>query len=259
MLRALHAEMWNKLVYPITGRMFAAVVDIRPEMDTFGHTVELTFDAVGAVGAVRPSRARQLDLCRRRRAGALPVPRRRLLRRQRHPGHRLGRPRPRHPVADPDPTLSQRDRENPRLRDLFPDKFATDDRRRHADRDASSRGGVRSASGTTARRLHGRARADRRPTHAADVDAAPLLRAHLRVPDERARLRAHRRAARDRGHGADRRPRGRRRRRPQHVLHPGERRQQALRPPRPAQGAEGPSAPTSRSRSAGAWPRRTAS
>ena len=41
------------------------------------------------------------------------------------------------------------------------------------------------------------------------------------------------------GHGADRRPRRRRRRRPQHLLHPGERRQQALRPPRPAQGAEG--------------------
>ena len=67
----------------------------------------------------------------------------------------------------------------------------------------------------------------------------PLLRAHLRVPDERARLRADRRAARRRGHGADRRSRGRRRRRPQHLLHPGERRQQALRASRPAQGAEG--------------------
>ena len=67
----------------------------------------------------------------------------------------------------------------------------------------------------------------------------PLLRAHLRVPDERARLGAHRRPARGRGHGADRRPRDGRRRRAQHLLHPGERRQQALRPPRPPQVAEG--------------------
>ena len=37
------------------------------------------------------------------------------------------------------------------------------------------------------------------------ADDPPLLRAHLRVPDERARLRADRRAARGRRHGADRR------------------------------------------------------
>ncbi len=37
------------------------------------------------------------------------------------------------------------------------------------------------------------------------------------------------------------RPRGRRRRRPQHLLHPGERRQQALRPPRAPQEPQGPS------------------
>ena len=52
--------------------------------------------------------------------------------------------------------------------------------------------------------------------------------------------------------------RGRRRRRAQHVLHPGERRQQALRHPRPPQVAEGPQAPACRSWSPAAWPRRTA-
>ena len=51
--------------------------------------------------------------------------------------------------------------------------------------------------------------------------------------------------------------RGRRRRRPQHLLHPGERRQQALRAPRAPEVAEGPRARTCRSRSAAAWPRRT--
>ena len=52
--------------------------------------------------------------------------------------------------------------------------------------------------------------------------------------------------------------RGRRRRRPQHLLHPGERRQQALRHPRPPQVAEGPQARACRSWSPAAWPRRTA-
>ena len=55
-----------------------------------------------------------------------------------------------------------------------------------------------------------------------------------------------------------RRRRRRRRRRPQHLLHPGERRQQALRPPRPPEVAQGPRAPACRSWSAAAWPRRTA-
>ena len=52
--------------------------------------------------------------------------------------------------------------------------------------------------------------------------------------------------------------RGRRRRRPQHVLHPGERRQQALRHPRPPEVAEGPQARPADRRRPAAWPRRTA-
>src|SRR5689334_9149850 len=55
-----------------------------------------------------------------------------------------------------------------------------------------------------------------------------VLLAHLRVPDERARLRAHRGTARGRRHGADRRPRRRRCRRAQYLLHSRERRQQAV-------------------------------
>lgn len=42
-VRALHAEDMNKLVYPVTGEMFAAIVDIRPESKTFGKTEEFTF------------------------------------------------------------------------------------------------------------------------------------------------------------------------------------------------------------------------
>ena len=39
-IRALHAEDMNKLVYPVTGEMFAAIVDIRPDSKTFGKVEE---------------------------------------------------------------------------------------------------------------------------------------------------------------------------------------------------------------------------
>ena len=71
------------------------------------------------------------------------------------------------------------------------------------------------------------------------ADGPQVRHPHLRVPDERARLRAPGRSAGGRRARADRR-RGRRRRGgAQHLLHPGERRQQALRAPRPPQGAAG--------------------
>ncbi|MFH1971166.1 MAG: dTDP-4-dehydrorhamnose 3,5-epimerase family protein [Patescibacteria group bacterium] len=44
-IRALHAENWNKLVYPVNGKMFAAVVDIREESGTFGKTETFNFDS----------------------------------------------------------------------------------------------------------------------------------------------------------------------------------------------------------------------
>ena len=57
---------------------------------------------------------------------------------------------------------------------------------------------------------------------------------------------------------AGRRRRRRRRRRPQHLRRPGERRQPALRQPRPPAPGEGRAAPACRSPSAAAWRRRTA-
>lgn len=43
-IRGLHAENWNKLVYPVTGVMFAALVDIRPQSRTFKKIVTLTIN-----------------------------------------------------------------------------------------------------------------------------------------------------------------------------------------------------------------------
>ncbi len=43
-LRGLHAESWNKIVYLVSGKMFAAIVDLRPEEETFGKVETFTFD-----------------------------------------------------------------------------------------------------------------------------------------------------------------------------------------------------------------------
>lgn len=43
-IRALHAENWNKLIYPVTGCMFAAIVDIRSDSLTFGKVETFKFD-----------------------------------------------------------------------------------------------------------------------------------------------------------------------------------------------------------------------
>lgn len=42
-LRALHGENWNKLVYPVSGQMFAAIVDIREDSETFGKVETFSF------------------------------------------------------------------------------------------------------------------------------------------------------------------------------------------------------------------------
>lgn len=44
-IRGLHAEKWNKIAYPLTGKMFAAIVDIRPESETFGKYEIFTIDS----------------------------------------------------------------------------------------------------------------------------------------------------------------------------------------------------------------------
>lgn len=43
-LRGLHAENWNKLVYPLTGRVFVAIVDIRADSETFAKVETFTID-----------------------------------------------------------------------------------------------------------------------------------------------------------------------------------------------------------------------
>lgn len=123
-IRALHAENWNKLVYPVTGTMFAAIADIRPDSPTFARVATFTFDE-GERKALFIPRGLANSICV---VGDTPVHYLYLV-----DAYYDGKDTRavawddpdlaiRWPVADP--ILSQRDRSNPRLRDLFPEKFA---------------------------------------------------------------------------------------------------------------------------------------
>ena len=43
-IRAVHTENWNKLIYPVTGKLFAPVVDVRPKSTTFGKIETFIID-----------------------------------------------------------------------------------------------------------------------------------------------------------------------------------------------------------------------
>lgn len=124
-IRALHAENWNKFVYPITGKMFAAVVDIRKNSKTFSKVVTLNFNETDPK-ALFISSGLANSICV---VGNKPV-------------HYLylvdkyydGKDTRAIAWNDPDlkihwpvknPVISDRDKENPTLRELFPDKFKT--------------------------------------------------------------------------------------------------------------------------------------
>ncbi len=42
--RAIHTENWNKLIYPVTGKLFAPIVDLRTDSATFGKVEYITID-----------------------------------------------------------------------------------------------------------------------------------------------------------------------------------------------------------------------
>lgn len=122
-IRALHAESWNKLIYPVNGEMFAAIVDIRPESNTFGKFETFTFSdqdrfalfiTKGLANSICVTGERAVDYIylvdkyydgSDTRAIAWDDPDLNI----------------NWPVKDP--IISERDKHNPRLRDLFPEKF----------------------------------------------------------------------------------------------------------------------------------------
>lgn len=122
-IRALHAEGWNKLVYPVTGKMFSALVDIRPESPTFGKIETFEFDENTHKALFIPKGVAN-SICV---TGKKTVDYFYLV-----DAYYDGKDTTAVAWDDPDlaikwpvkkPIISDRDRNNPRLRDLFPDKF----------------------------------------------------------------------------------------------------------------------------------------
>lgn len=122
-LRGLHAENWNKIVYPLTGQVFIAIVDIRLDSPTFGKVETFTISDDNRFGLFIP-RGFANSFCvigqknvnyiylvdsyydgSDTRAVAWDDPDLRIV----------------WPIKDP--IISERDRHNPKLKELFPEKF----------------------------------------------------------------------------------------------------------------------------------------
>jgi dTDP-4-dehydrorhamnose 3,5-epimerase len=126
-IRAFHTEDWNKIVYPMTGKLFVAIADVRPESETFGKVEEFTFDNTKEDSphqALFLSKGLGNSLCA---FGDEPVHYVYLVDEYWDNSKAKG-------IAwdDPDlnidwpvkdPIISERDRKNPTLRQLFPEKF----------------------------------------------------------------------------------------------------------------------------------------
>ncbi len=125
-IRAIHAEDWQKLVYPLTGKMFSAIVDVRPDSESFGMVETFTFDAEDDknLKALFLPRGVGNSICV---SGDKPVDYIYLCDEywcdEKAKGFAWDDPdlNIKWPVKDP--IISDRDRKNPRLRDVYPEKF----------------------------------------------------------------------------------------------------------------------------------------
>lgn len=122
-LRAIHAENWDKLVYPVNGKMFTAVADIRPQSETFGKIETFNFSDNDRK-ALFISSGLANSICV---DGDIPIDYIYLV-----DVYYDGTDTRAIAWDDPDlniqwpikdPILSERDKSNPTLRELFPEKF----------------------------------------------------------------------------------------------------------------------------------------
>ncbi len=126
-IRALHSEGWNKIVYPVTGKIFIAIADVRPDSSTFGEVETFTIDNTDIASkhtALFLSAGVGNSICV---AGDQPVNYVYCVDEYWDNAKAVG-------IAwnDPDlaikwpinnPIISERDKNNPSLRELFPEKF----------------------------------------------------------------------------------------------------------------------------------------
>ncbi|MBI3103928.1 dTDP-4-dehydrorhamnose 3,5-epimerase family protein [Candidatus Daviesbacteria bacterium] len=122
-LRGIHAEEWNKIIYPVSGDVFIAIVDVRVDSQTFGKVETFNIDNNNRVGLFIPNGLAN-SLCV---SGDTPADYIYLV-----DAYWDGTDTRAIAFDDPDlkidwpvinPVVSQRDSNNPTLRQLFPDKF----------------------------------------------------------------------------------------------------------------------------------------
>lgn len=122
-IRGLHAENWNKVVYPITGKVFVAIVDIRGDSETFARVETFIFDESDHRALFIPKGLAN-SICV---VGNKPVHYLYLV-----DAYYNGADTRAIAWNDPDlaidwpiknPIISERDKNNPSIRELFPDKF----------------------------------------------------------------------------------------------------------------------------------------
>lgn len=122
-LRGLHAEKWNKIISPVNGQAFLAIADIRPESETFGKFESFSINDENRVSLFVPVGLAN-SICV---TGNDPVDYFYLV-----DAYYDGKDTRAIAWDDPDinipwplknPILSDRDKNNPKLRELFPEKF----------------------------------------------------------------------------------------------------------------------------------------
>lgn len=122
-LRGIHAENWNKVIAPLNGEVFVAVVDIRVDSPTFGQVETFTINDRNRI-ALFVQKGLANSYCV---TGDTPVDYVYLV-----DAYYDGSDQRAVAWDDPDlnikwpvqnPLISERDRNNPKLRDLFPEKY----------------------------------------------------------------------------------------------------------------------------------------
>lgn len=129
-IKAVHSENWNKLIYPVTGVLFAPICDLRPDSSTFGKVEYITID-----NTKEDTKRQALFLPAGGIGNSICV----LGTEMMHYFYLIDEywdDAKARGVAwdDPDlnikwpidnPILSERDKNNPKLREMFPEKFKT--------------------------------------------------------------------------------------------------------------------------------------
>jgi dTDP-4-dehydrorhamnose 3,5-epimerase len=122
-IRGLHAENWNKIVYLLTGKVFAAVADVRPDSKTFGKVETFVLDERNPKALFIPKGlANSVCVIGNKPAHYLYLV----------DAYYDGSDVTAFAWNDPDlkikwpvkrPIISERDKNNPSLREIFPEKF----------------------------------------------------------------------------------------------------------------------------------------